>query len=302
VPEHDDGSPAIEVRGLHKRYGSMVALHSVDLDVQRGEIFALLGPNGAGKTTMVEIMEGFRSHDGGTVKVLGASPYKADEHWRARIGVVLQTSGEFEDLTVSEVLHHFARYYPDPEDPEELIERVGLGAKRKARAEKLSGGQQRRMDVALGLIGRPDLLFLDEPTTGFDPQSRREFWQLIRDHAETGMTIVLTTHYLEEAEFLADRVGVIVGGRIIEVGLPATLGGRDHEMATVSWIGPDGPESAQTTAPTKFAADLHARFQGEAPGLTVSRPTLEDAYLQMITAAGAKAVPASGAGAEGGTS
>nr|AZF85928.1 ABC transporter [Catenulispora sp.] len=288
MPEHDDdGSPAIEVRGLHKLYGSMVALHSVDLDIQHGEIFALLGPNGAGKTTMVEIMEGFRSHDGGTVKVLGTSPYKADEHWRARIGVVLQTSGEFEDLTVAEVVHHFARYYPDPEDPDELIERVGLSAKRNSRADKLSGGQQRRMDVALGLVGRPEVLFLDEPTTGFDPQSRREFWQLIRDHAETGTTIVLTTHYLEEAEFLADRVGVIVGGKILEIGPAATIGGRDHEMALVSWIGPDGPESAQTTAPTKFAADLHARFQGEAPGLTVSRPSLEDAYLAMIKAAGA---------------
>ena len=282
-----DGSPAIEVRGLRKLYGSMVALHNIDLDVRHGEVFAILGPNGAGKTTVVEILEGFRPRDGGSVSVLGTDPYRAGERWRARIGVVLQSTGEFEDLNVGEVVRHFARYYPDAQDPDELIDRVGLTAKRNSRTGKLSGGQQRRLDVALGIIGRPDVLFLDEPTTGFDPQSRREFWQIIRDLADTGTTIVLTTHYLEEAENLADRVAVIVGGRILDAGAPQTLGGRDLEAAVVTWQGVDGPESIHTTTPTKVAADLHARFGGEAPGLTVHRPSLEDVYLQMIGAMGA---------------
>ncbi|MEV0569258.1 ABC transporter ATP-binding protein [Dactylosporangium sp. NPDC050588] len=282
-------SPAIEVRGLRKLYGETVALHDIDFEVHRGEIFAVLGPNGAGKTTTVEILEGFRPRDGGTVEVLGQDPFRAGEEWRARIGVVLQTTGEFEDLNVGEVVRHFARYYPDAQDPDELIDRVGLTEKRDARASKLSGGQQRRLDVALGIIGRPEVLFLDEPTTGFDPQSRRDFWQLIRDLAAGGTTIVLTTHYLEEAEQLADRVAVIAGGRIVDIGVPQTLGGRDTEATVVSWMGPDGPETVHTTTPTKFAADLHARLGGEAPGLTVHRPSLEDVYLQMIGAAGTAA-------------
>ncbi|GAA3453637.1 ABC transporter ATP-binding protein [Dactylosporangium matsuzakiense] len=286
-PLGNEGGPAIEVKGLRKLYGSSVALHDVDLEVHPGEIFAVLGPNGAGKTTLVEILEGFRPRDGGTVSVLGTDPYRAGEDWRARIGVVLQTTGEFEDLNVGEVLEHFAGYYPDAQDPDELIERVGLGAKRKARASKLSGGQQRRLDVALGIVGRPEVLFLDEPTTGFDPEARRDFWQLIRDLAAGGTTIVLTTHYLDEAEHLADRVAVIVGGRILDVGVPQTLGGRDTEATVVRWSGADGPQSAATTAPTKFIADLHARLGGEAPGLTVHRPSLEDVYLTMIGAAGA---------------
>ncbi|MDG6106876.1 ABC transporter ATP-binding protein [Dactylosporangium aurantiacum] len=284
-PLGEDSSPAIEVRGLRKLYGQTVALHDIDFDVRRGEIFAVLGPNGAGKTTTVEILEGFRPRDGGTVKVLGQDPFRAGEDWRARIGVVLQTTGEFEDLNVGEVVRHFARYYPDAQDPDALIDRVGLTEKRAARASKLSGGQQRRLDVALGIIGRPDVLFLDEPTTGFDPASRRDFWQLIRDLAAGGTTIVLTTHYLEEAEQLADRVAVIVGGRIVDIGVPQTLGGRDTEATVVSWLGPDGPRTVHTTTPTKFAADLHASLGGEAPGLTVHRPSLEDVYLQMIGAA-----------------
>jgi ABC-2 type transport system ATP-binding protein len=280
ILEHD--IPAIEVRGLRKVYGETVALDGVDLDVHRGEVFALLGPNGAGKTTMVEVLEGFRPLDGGTVKVLDTDPYRASEHWRSRIGVVLQAATEFEDLTVYEVLRHFGRYYPDSQDAEELVDLVGLRAKRDVRTSKLSGGMQRRMDVALGIIGRPEVLFLDEPTTGFDPQSRRDFWQLIRDLAASGTTIMLTTHYLEEAENLADRVAVIAGGRILDVGPPETLGGRDLEASTVSWIGPNGLESVHTTAPTKVTADLFDQFKGEAPGLTVTRPTLEDVYLQMI--------------------
>ena len=286
-PLGEDSSPAIEVRGLRKLYGQTVALHDIDFDVRRGEIFAVLGPNGAGKTTTVEILEGFRPRDGGTVKVLGEDPFRAGEDWRARIGVVLQTTGEFEDLNVGEVVRHFARYYPDAQDPEELIDRVGLTAKRDARASKLSGGQQRRLDVALGIIGRPEVLFLDEPTTGFDPQSRRDFWQLIRDLAAGGTTIVLTTHYLEEAEQLADRVAVIVGGRILDIGVPQTLGGRDTEATVVSWLGPAGPQTVRTTTPTNFAAALHAPLRREAPRLTVHRPSLEDVYLQMIGAAAA---------------
>ncbi|MEZ0094203.1 ABC transporter ATP-binding protein [Streptacidiphilus sp. EB129] len=287
TPAAEPQAPVIEVRGLRKLYGEAVALHAVDLEVRRGEVFALLGPNGAGKTTMVEILEGFRGHDGGTVRVLGTDPWKAPEQWRARVGVVLQSTSEFEDMTVAEVVREFGRYYPDARDPDELIELVGLTAHRGKRTSKLSGGQQRRMDVALGIIGRPELLFLDEPTTGFDPKSRRDFWHLIRQLVAGGTTIMLTTHYLEEAEFLADRVAVIVDGRILETGIPETLGGRDHETATVSWIGPDGPQSLRTTSPTRVIADLHDRFAGEAPGLTVSRPSLEDVYLEMIGAASA---------------
>jgi ABC-2 type transport system ATP-binding protein len=281
-----DDRLTIEVRGLRKQYGSTEVLHGIDFEVHRGEVFALLGPNGAGKTTVVEILEGFRPYEGGSVKVLGADPYRADEDWRGRIGVVLQSTSEFEDLTVEEILHHFALYYPRAQNPDELIERVGLTAKRKMRAAKLSGGQQRRLDVALGILGHPEVLFLDEPTTGFDPISRRDFWTLIQDLAATGTTIVLTTHYLEEAENLADRLAVINDGRIIDVGTPRTLGGRDLEATVVSWTDADGKKTVSTTAPTKLAADLYAQYGGEAPGLTITRPTLEDVYMQMIGAVG----------------
>ncbi|MGA8112210.1 MAG: ABC transporter ATP-binding protein [Actinocatenispora sp.] len=276
---------AIFVRGLRKQYGDTTVLHGIDLSVQHGEVFALLGPNGAGKTTAVEILEGFRPRHGGEVRVLGVDPHHPTEQWRSKVGVVLQSTAEFEDLNVAEVLKHFARYYPDPYDPATLIDMVGLTEKRRSRIAKLSGGQQRRMDVALGIIGKPDLLFLDEPTTGFDPRSRRDFWQLIRSLADNGTTIVLTTHYLDEAEFLADRAAVIVGGRIIDVAPPATLGGRDVEASVVSWQGTNGQESVHTTTPTKVVMDLSMDFDGDIPGLTVVRPTLEDVYLQMIAAA-----------------
>jgi ABC-2 type transport system ATP-binding protein len=275
---------AIEVHGLRKAYGDTVAVGGLDLSVPRGEVFALLGPNGAGKTTTVEILEGFRRADGGEVRVLGTDPRHADARWRARIGIVLQGTGEFDDLTVGEVVHHFARFYPQPDDPDAVIERVGLGDKRTALTHKLSGGQKRRLDVALGVIGRPELLFLDEPTTGFDPEARREFWDLVRGLAGAGTTILLTTHYLHEAEALADRVGVITGGRLLSVAPPAELGDRALAKATVRWQGPDGPESTPTDAPTALVAELAARFGGEVPGLTVTRPTLEDVYLQMIGA------------------
>ncbi|MBO4162835.1 MULTISPECIES: ABC transporter ATP-binding protein [Micromonospora] len=292
---------AISVRGLRKAYGDNVAVAGVDLDVRRGEVFALLGPNGAGKTTTVEILEGYRQRDAGEVSVLGSdpglvlgsrprgsrgssrTPRRGAADWRSRVGIVLQGTGEFDELTVAEVVRHFSGFYPEADDPDRVVERVGLGAKANARTHTLSGGQKRRLDVALGIIGRPELLFLDEPTTGFDPEARREFWELIRDLAAAGTTIVLTTHYLDEAESLADRVGVIAAGRVIEVAPPNLLGNRQDALATVSWRTPDGtPETAQSATPTALVAELAARFGGEVPGLTVTRPTLEDVYLSMI--------------------
>ncbi|MDI5942521.1 ABC transporter ATP-binding protein, partial [Micromonospora sp. DH15] len=242
-----------------------------------------LGPNGAGKTTTVEILEGYRRRDSGEVRVLGSDPADPAPDWRSRVGIVLQGTGEFDELTVGEVVRHFSGFYPDADDPAKVVERVGLGAKAKARTHTLSGGQKRRLDVALGSIGRPELLFLDEPTTGFDPEARREFWELIRDLAAAGTTIVLTTHYLDEAEALADRVGVIAAGRVIEVAPPKLLGNRQESLATVSWRTPEGVlESAQSATPTALVAELAARHGGEVPGLTVTRPTLEDVYLTMI--------------------
>jgi ABC-2 type transport system ATP-binding protein len=276
---------AIVTRGLRKAYGSTVAVDGVDLAIPRGEVFALLGPNGAGKTTTVEILEGFRSRDAGEARVLGVDPAQAGAGWRARIGIVLQSTGEFDELTVAEVVHHFAAYYPAADDPDAVIDRVGLAAKRRGRTHTLSGGQKRRLDVALGIVGRPELLFLDEPTTGFDPQARQDFWQLIRDLAAAGTTILLTTHYLHEAEALADRVGVIAGGRLVEVAPPADLGGRANAPTTVSWLADDGPRRQQTSEPTALVCRLAAEHCGEVPGLTVTRPTLEDVYLRMIGSA-----------------
>ena len=278
---------AIRVRGLRKAYGATVAVDGVDLDVAAGEVFALLGPNGAGKTTTVEILEGYRRRDGGEVSVLGVDPgSRADvaaHRWRDRVGIVLQGTGEFDELTVGELVRHFARFYPAADDPAVVIERVGLTEKAGARTHTLSGGQKRRLDVALGIVGRPELLFLDEPTTGFDPEARHEFWGLVRDLQADGTTILLTTHYLEEAEALADRVGVIARGRLIAVDTPRSLGRRDSALATVSWRTPEGAwERTQSATPTAVVADLAARFSGEVPGLTVTRPTLEDVYLEMI--------------------
>jgi ABC-2 type transport system ATP-binding protein len=277
---------AIRVRGLRKAYGGRTAVDGLDLDVHRGECFAMLGPNGAGKTTTVEILEGYRPRSGGEVDVLGTDPRRPDRQWRARVGIVLQSTGEFEALTVREVVRHFATYYPKPRNPAEVIEAVGLTEKAADRAGTLSGGQRRRLDVALGIIGGPELLFLDEPTTGFDPQARQEFWELIRLLAREGTTILLTTHYLAEAEALSDRVGVIDGGRMVETGTPATLGGRDKAATVVRWDGPNGREETHTDTPTALVTKLAAQFDGEVPGLTVARPTLEDIYLSMIEGAG----------------
>jgi ABC-2 type transport system ATP-binding protein len=277
---------AISVRGLRKSYGDTTAVAGLDLEVRHGEVFALLGPNGAGKTTTVEILEGYRKRDGGEVRVLDRDPADPTAEWRARVGIVLQGTGEFEELTVSELVHHFAAFYPKPDDPDKVIARVGLTGKAKARTHGLSGGQKRRLDVALGIVGRPELLFLDEPTTGFDPEARREFWQLIRELNAAGTTIMLTTHYLDEAEALAHRVGVIANGRLVEVAEPSRLGNRQNAPATVSWRTPEGTvESAESDTPTAVVTELAARFGGEVPGLTVTRPTLEDVYLRMIGAA-----------------
>jgi ABC-2 type transport system ATP-binding protein len=271
---------AIQVRGLRKSYASVDAVAGVDLDIRQGEVFALLGPNGAGKTTTVEILEGHRRRDAGDVSVLGEDPGTAGRAWRSRIGIVLQSANDAAELTVSESVRHYARYYPNPADPDEVIARVGLTEKAGKRVKALSGGQRRRLDVALGVIGRPELVFLDEPTTGFDPEARRQFWELVRNLAAGGATVVLTTHYLDEAEALADRVAVIAGGKIVAQGTPATLGGRSSAKATVSWLAADGPRTALTDTPTALIADLGRG--GELRELTVTRPSLEDTYLALI--------------------
>ncbi len=275
---------AISVRGLRKSYRDTAAVDGVDLSVERGEVFALLGPNGAGKTTTVEILEGYRRRDAGEVTVLGADPAASDPAWRARIGIVLQKVNDLTELTVRESVHSVAAYYPAPRDPDEVIALVGLDEKRNARGIQLSGGQRRRLDVALGIVGAPELLFLDEPTTGFDPEARRQFWGLIEDLADQGTTILLTTHYLDEAEQLAHRVGVINVGRIVEIGPPDSLGGRATAAATVRWMTATGVRSVQTDRPTQLVMELAAQFGGEVPELVVERPSLEDVYLRMIGA------------------
>src|SRR5215468_2409124 len=279
-----DSTTSVRVRGLRKSYGETVAVDGVDLDISHGEVFALLGPNGAGKTTTVEILEGYRRRDGGEVTVLGTDPGEAGREWRSRIGIVLQSNADASELSVREMISYFAAYYPSPRDPDEVIEAVGLTEKAGAKLRQLSGGQRRRVDVALGIIGNPELLFLDEPTTGFDPEARRQFWHLISGLTAADTTILLTTHYLAEAEALAHRVGVIDGGRLVEVASPATLGGRDTAATVVGWDGPTGRETVRTDVPTKVVTELATQFEGEVPGLTVTRPSLEEIYLNMIGA------------------
>ncbi len=278
---------AIKVRGLKKSYGGKVAVNGIDLEVVQGEIFAILGPNGAGKTTTVEILEGYRDRDSGDVRVLELDPEhlgNQSRSWRNRIGIVLQSTSDAGDLSVSETIHHFAHYYTNPKNPDDVITLVGLDEKRDDRVHNLSGGQRRRLDVALGIIGSPEILFLDELTTGFDPEARRAFWGLIRTLKAEGTTILLTTHYLDEAEELADRVAVINHGKIIEVATPATLGGRHLAKTTISWKENGHVESKLSANPTADIQELSKSFNGDIPELTVTRPTLEDIYITMIGA------------------
>ena len=282
-------APAIRVRGLRKSYGAVKAVDGLDLDVHAGEVFALLGPNGAGKTTTIEILEGYRHADAGEVSVLGEDPSRAGAPWRARVGVVLQDATDSGLLTVEETVRHFAGYYPHPRDPDQVIELVGLQEKRASRVRKLSGGQRRRLDVALGILGRPALVFMDEPTTGFDPEARRQFWQVIRLLASEGTTVLLTTHYLDEAEALADRAAVVAGGRLVALGKPSELNDRDRAATVVSWQDAGALRTESTFTPTALVGELAGRFGGEVPGLTVYRPSLEDMYLELVErAAGQK--------------
>ena len=277
--------PVIEISSLRKSYDDFIAVKNLSLTINQGEIFAILGPNGAGKTTTVEILEGFRTADSGEISVLGTNPaVKGNEalSWRNRLGIVLQSTQDTAELTALEAITHFASYYSNPRDPREVIELVGLFEKSGDRARSLSGGQRRRLDVALGIVGNPELLFLDEPTTGFDPEARRAFWELIKKLRDEGTTIVLTTHYLDEAEALADRVAVMVGGEIIEISTPAELGGRANALATVSWREGDQLRSQESATPTEFVKGLSERLGGEIPELSVRRPSLEDIYLKMI--------------------
>jgi ABC-2 type transport system ATP-binding protein len=275
----------IEVKGLTKSYGDVHAVRGIDLNIEQGEIFSILGPNGAGKTTTVEILEGFRTRDSGTVSVLGFDPNTRghqSREWRNQIGIVLQTSGDAGDLTVFETINHFHGYYSNPREVDEVIHSVGLKEKEHALIRNLSGGQRRRLDVALGIIGNPELIFLDEPTTGFDPEARRAFWSLIKSLRSDGATIVLTTHYLDEAEALADRVAVINKGVIVEISTPSELGGRATSQATVQWRDGNQIKSEKTDNPTAVVATLAATFNGEIPELVVTRPSLEDIYIEMI--------------------
>ncbi len=278
-------NPAIQVRGLVKKYGEKTAVAGIDLTVEQGEIFALLGPNGAGKTTTVEILEGYRSANSGEIKVLGFDPAtkgSAAQKWRNKIGIVLQSANDAADLTVIETVSHFANYFDNPKDTHQVISAVGLSDKENSKTRQLSGGQRRRLDVALGIIGSPELLFLDEPTTGFDPEARRSFWELIRTLKSEGTTILLTTHYLDEAQELADRVGVINNGKIIEIATPATLGGRNNAPAKVTWLENGVSKELLTSNPTDEVINLSKQFNGPIPELQVLRPNLEEIYLRMI--------------------
>jgi ABC-2 type transport system ATP-binding protein len=300
-------TPVIEVRGLTKRYGDTIAVDGIDLTVRHTEIFALLGPNGAGKTTTLEMLEGYRRPDGGTISVLGQDPSRAGLEWRARIGLVLQASKLPEELTVAELVGRYAGYYPHPRDVEETIELVGLSGKRKARAGQLSGGQQRRLDVAIALVGDPDLVFLDEPTTGFDPAARRQAWSMVENLRTLGKTVLLTTHYMDEAEELADRLAVIVAGRVVAEGTPETVGGRDtapvhlsfsavgltaddrERLAPIGTVARDGDQVVLTASdPGRAAAQLvdwSRETRHALTGLEIRRPSLEDVYLTLAGSA-----------------
>ena len=280
----DGGPAAVHVRGLVKAYSGVRAVNGIDLDIRRGEIFALLGPNGAGKTTTVEILEGYRKRSGGEISVLGEDPERAGREWRERIGIVLQSGRLDPYLTVRESLDLYAGYFRSPRPTEEVIALVGLEGKADERSRRLSGGQQRRLDVGMALIGDPELLFLDEPTTGFDPSARRQAWETIAGLRELGKTVFLTTHYMDEAQRLADRVTIISRGQVVASGTPDDLGDRESLPTTISYRLGGEEVSAETTTPV---ADLHqlterAIAQGlELEGLEVTRPNLEDVYLSL---------------------
>ena len=299
---------AITVRGLRKSYGAIEAVRGLDLEIARGEVYALLGPNGAGKTTAVEILEGHRERDGGEVSVLGHDPARRDRALRERIGIVLQTTGVEPYLKVAEAIEQYRGYYPHPRPLDEIIETVGLSEQRGQRVRRLSGGQQRRLDVAIALAGDPELLFLDEPTTGFDPAARRQAWDMVRNLRSSGATVLLTTHYMDEAEHLADRVGVIVSGAIVAEGSPAELMALSA-AATLAFRLPAGHEAVldgiegargdgqggyevRADAPTELLHELTGRAIAagiELADLRVERATLEDVYLDLTSGAGAAA-------------
>jgi ABC-2 type transport system ATP-binding protein len=301
--------PVISVRGLRKSYGDFEAVRGIDLEVRPGEVFAFLGPNGAGKTTTVEILEGYRKRNRGEVGVLGHDPATAPRSWRQRIGLVLQECRLTPELTVHEAVAQYAGYYAAPRDVDETVRLVGLGDKGDIRTSKLSGGQQRRLDVAMALIGDPELLFLDEPTTGFDPTARRQAWEVIASLKRLGKTVFLTTHYMDEAQTLADRVAIIAAGRIVAEGPPDELGGRDGDASRISFRLPTGVQAAEL--PASITRDAHidggavslhtsdpvaqlrdlttwAAQRGVGlPGLEVRRPSLEDVYLRLTGEAAA---------------
>jgi ABC-2 type transport system ATP-binding protein len=285
----DLSGPAVVVRNLVKRYGAQTAVGGVSFDIHRGETFALLGPNGAGKSTTIEILEGYRDRTSGDVRVLGADPQKADLAWKAQLGIVLQSSAEAAHVTVREQVEQFAAYYAHPRNVDEVIAAVGLTDKAKTRIGKLSGGQRRRVDVALGVVGRPQLLFLDEPTTGFDPEARRHFWDLIRSLKAEGTTILLTTHYLDEAAQLADRVAVIAAGQLVEIGPVDSIGGAEARVPVVRWRDESGLREERTHEPAAFVTALSTQTGTEPRDLEVIRPSLEDVYLGLVAAVDARA-------------
>ena len=294
---------SIVVEDLRKSYGDVDAVGGVSFEVREGEVFALLGPNGAGKTTTVEILEGYRTRTSGRVEVLGADPERGGHPWRERIGIVLQSCGLDPYLTVSEYVLHTGRTYPRPRPVDELLDLVGLSEKAGARVKTLSGGQQRRLDLALALVGDPDLIFLDEPTTGFDPSARRGAWEIVEGLCRLGKTVLLTTHFMDEAQHLADRVAVIAGGVIVAEGTPETIGGRDVAAVLIRFALPDGfgiSELPVAVVPAAQEEPGYVEMRTDDPtpvlhhltgwavqrdislrGLTVTRPTLEDVYLQL---------------------